>query len=359
MKHLRQIIIESVSLDDLIKRTKEFKPQFFDHHDQHAVHRDKTSIINHFAAGNQLHHVPWILGQYKKQNIRQEDTPEIRDTLNDFETYKPHLANKDLNSYQHIGDLRSAITTAKGVKDSKDYNHPDAPLVYNKNGYKAWHLKSEASSTHTRECFDNSWCTSRKGENLFKQHSKGLYLIKTPDDKHYQFHTASEQFADVNDKMHDPGELTTQHPEMKNFEFLKDHRFSNKPIEELMKDRDYHASIAAHGTNNHKTELLKRPDLNPRSHSRIAINGTDNHRTELLKRPDLDPVSHASIAIYGTNDHRTELLKRPDLNLDSLFSIAKRGTDNHRTELLKRPDLDPRVRKSIEDNYPHLINTRN
>ena len=353
MKYLRQIIAENKSLKTL-DRIKSNNPMSHDDiagrdssmkidpkHDQ--PHHEVVDKIAQMDPDPDKSHTQQLHKYWKQGDFRSEDLPRVKEVMQQFIGNKRQLGNttttggkkgSSLNNFGSFHELEKHLDkhfnkTTEGTSD--DFSHPDAPLVHDEDGIKAWHLKTEEAAKATRSCGikglkGNKWCTSRNDENnRFDYYKNNLHLIKVKDGTHYQFHADSESYADKSDEMHEPEDLIKKHPEMKGMKFIHDIRFSNRPISELVKDRNFHKSIAGHGTHEHMTELLKRPDLHPDAQNNIAKNGTHEHMTELLKRPDLHPSAQSTIAKYGTDKHRTELLKRPDLHPGARSWLASRS----------------------------------
>ena len=369
MKYLRQIIAEnkalktldwiksntnSMSHDDITSRDSSMKID--PNHDQ--PHHGVVDQISQMDPDPDKSHTQQLHKYWKQGDFKYEDRPHVNEVMKQFVDKKRELGNttttggKRGSSINNFGSFHELVDhldkhfnkTTEGTSD--DFSHPDAPLVHDKDGAKAWHLKTEEAAKASRSCGikglkDNKWCTSRNDkDNMFDSYKDNLHLIKAKDGTHYQFHADSSQYADMSNKMHKPEDLIKKHPEMKGMEFLHDVRFSNRPTSELVKDRNFHRNIAIRGTNENITELLKRPDLHPNAHYHIAKHGTNENITELLKRPDLHPNTQYHIARDGTPEQVSKLLKRTNLHPDAQNYLARDGTPEHRTELLKRPDLD-------------------
>ena len=351
MKYLRQIITENKALktlgwiksntnpmshDDIAGRDSSMKID--PNHDQ--PHHEVVDKIAQMDPDPDKSHTQQLHKYWKQGDFKWEDRPHVEEVMKQFIDKKRELGNtttiggKKGNSINNFGSFHELgghldkhfNKTTEGTSD--DFSHPDAPLVHDKDGIKAWHLKTEEAAKATRSCGikglkNNKWCTSRNDDdNMFDDYKDNLHLIKAKDGSHYQFHADSGQYADERNEMHRPEDLIKKHPEMKGMEFLHDVRFSKRPTSELVKDRNFHKSIAEHGTDEHRTELLKRRDLDPWTHYAIAKHGTPEQVSKLLKRTDLDPGAHYAIAKHGTDEHRTELLKRTDLNPGAQLGIA-------------------------------------
>ena len=115
------IILEQELLENRIEtlKTKVFKDGFNTSHDTQAQHKDTSDIVDHFAdkadPTNKKIHTQWILNQYKRSKIRQEDHPRIREALSNFETHKGKLENKDINQYKSLSDVEDAVEPHLGT----------------------------------------------------------------------------------------------------------------------------------------------------------------------------------------------------------------------------------------------------
>jgi len=209
-------LIENEKRLDFLK--DKHKDGFDTSHDTLAKHQEPNDIVNHFAKKGdptpKKEHTQWILNQYKKKNIRQEDAPQIKKNLKDFEKAKPHLEKKDLNSYDHISDLRDAVATklnfakkketekknleTKKVADVKElYSHED--------GTKGYKIPNRESSIRnygsSGKMAKTNWCTAANSENnMFNDYKGGKYTMHFPNGHVLQFHHQSKQIMDEKDK---------------------------------------------------------------------------------------------------------------------------------------------------------------
>lgn len=178
-------------------------------HDPHGEHKDAGAIIDHFAdkadPTKNKSHTQWIVGQYKKKNIRQEDAGRIHGALKDFESYKGKLANKDINSYKKVSDVEDAVAPHLGTHvskkaETKAIKHEGADLKYEDDHISIHHIKSEDAAKHYGK--GTKWCTAADNNNMFSHYHKDgpIHIIhdKTNGRK-YQFHSASNQFMDEKD----------------------------------------------------------------------------------------------------------------------------------------------------------------
>lgn len=181
-----KLLLEAISESNLNKLKKKHK-DISTEHDPSAVHKTPHDIINHFGTNadptKEGKHTSWIMDQYKKKNVKQEDDQDIHQTLSDFEKYKHKLTNKDINSkeYDHIDKLKAALEPHTGTDPQykEPTSHPDAPLVHEGNGIKVHALNSKEASRHYFK--GGSVCTARSDEGCqHDNYSKDgqLYHVK-------------------------------------------------------------------------------------------------------------------------------------------------------------------------------------
>lgn len=181
-----------------------------------------------------LHHT-WASGDWKR-----EDEPHVREVLDKFIEHKKRLGNtivprtgkkgSDLNSYPSFHDLDrhidDHINRLQAHDPSKEFSHPNAPLVHDKDGLKVWRLDSKEASQHTRSIFNNKWCTSRNdGHCLYDSYNKSgpLFLVKHKNGEYHQYHFENNEFTDVANKVQHPHELVKSYPELKDVQAFKPH----------------------------------------------------------------------------------------------------------------------------------------
>lgn len=194
---------------------KKLNPSLSTDHDPHAIHKDAGAIVDHFAEKadptKNKAHTQWIVGQYKKGHVRQEDAGRLHSSLSNFEKYKPKLANKDLNSYKKISDVEDATAPHEGTHatkaaETKAVKHEGADKVYEDDHITIHHIKTEEAAKHYGK--GTKWCTAGDENNMFSHyHNDGpIHVIHSKTEKQangqprkFQFHAASNQFMDEKD----------------------------------------------------------------------------------------------------------------------------------------------------------------
>jgi hypothetical protein len=227
MKSLKQFILETTTgilspnfflLENRVAFIKKNNPEIDTSHDTLAKHTNSDDIIDHFAEradpSKNKAHTQWIVGQYKKKNIRQEDAPRIKDTLSNFDKYKGKLETADINKYKHIGDVESAVephigTSATKAEDQREIKNNGAEKRYEDDAITIHHIKNkEAAKLYGK---GTKWCTAaeKDEDNMFDQYNDNhpsIHVIHEKNEKDsegrqrkYQFHAHSNQFMDEKD----------------------------------------------------------------------------------------------------------------------------------------------------------------
>lgn len=217
MIRFKTFINEDFLLENRIEFLKQQNPTLDTTHDTLAKHKDSGAIIDHFAKKADptptKAHTQWIVNQYKKQSIRQEDAPQIKSTLNDFETVKNRLEKKDINQYKDIGELRDAVATqksqvvkaVKAKKASAERKTADLEKMYDEDGVTGYKIPNKESSIRNYgpagEVKQTHWCTAaNSGNNMFNHYKGGKYTMHFPNNEVLQFHHQSNQIMDKHDR---------------------------------------------------------------------------------------------------------------------------------------------------------------
>jgi len=168
-------------------------------------------------------YLDWILRQYSKHNFRQEDGYRVKLTLLDFEHYKNHIQQKDINQYQSLSDLEDAIEAVAGTKSKReeirDIKHEGADKIFDKGGVTVYRIKTEAAAKFYGA--GTKWCTAAENHCQFNNYnSRGpLYVVFCKDlegkQAKFQFHFEDDQFMDVRDEEVNLTKLLKKNPELK------------------------------------------------------------------------------------------------------------------------------------------------
>eukprot|EP00697_Spironema_sp_BW2_P013617 gnl/Spiro4/3789_TR1867_c0_g1_i1.p1 gnl/Spiro4/3789_TR1867_c0_g1~~gnl/Spiro4/3789_TR1867_c0_g1_i1.p1 ORF type:complete len:373 (-),score=56.50 gnl/Spiro4/3789_TR1867_c0_g1_i1:334-1452(-) len=202
-------------------------PQAFSHtgemsdkpeHKTALAHATVDKLSNEGDPSRKKIYTQYLAGQYKKGNFRMEDLPRVKEDLEGFERYKPRLEKKDINQYEHIGDISTAVAPHLGSAASKGEEEREVKLegadkIYDdKKGLSVLKLKTREAA-----CFygkGTRWCTAADNHNYFDHYNKQgpLYIVNTPDKQKYQFHNESGQFMDPQDRQINLRGLIHQNP---------------------------------------------------------------------------------------------------------------------------------------------------
>lgn len=215
-----QSLLESFELltEDRIDYLKnQYKDKLSTDHDQLAKHKESDKIIDHFAGkadpSTGKVHTQWLVGQYAKKNIRQEDAPQLKATLNDFALVKDNLEKKDLNQYKDVGELRDAIATQKATVEKKikakkteaEEKSASMEKLYDEDGVTGYKIPNRAASIKNYGpagvLAQTHWCTAANSEkNMFNDYRGGKYTMHFPNGEVLQYHHQSGQIMDKYDR---------------------------------------------------------------------------------------------------------------------------------------------------------------
>lgn len=232
-------ITEMLILENRIEFLKQnLEGKLSTEHDTNATAKTTSEIVDHFANNadptpNKAH-TQWILKQYQNKSIRQEDAPRVHQALTNFNQVKSKLDKKDINQYQDVSEIETAVhphLKAAGPKKTKgagfDRRNPEAygddhiKKVFEdkESGVKGYHLKTKAASIslygggHTAGNGGTSWCTAADSSgNMFNHYNgagaKKIHTMHFPNGRKLQFHHDTNQIMDEADKtvnLKDPG----------------------------------------------------------------------------------------------------------------------------------------------------------
>ena len=215
-----QTLLESFELltEDRIDYLKnQYKDKLSTDHDQLAKHKESDKIIDHFAGkadpSTGKVHTQWLVGQYAKKNIRQEDAPQLKSTLNDFALVKDNLEKKDLNQYKDVGELRDAIATQKATVEKKvkakkteaEEKSASMEKLYDEDGVTGFKIPNKAASIKNYgpqgTLAQTHWCTAANSDNnMFNHYKGGKYTMHFPNGEVLQYHHQSGQIMDRYDR---------------------------------------------------------------------------------------------------------------------------------------------------------------
>lgn len=202
----------------------QYKDKISTEHDPLAQYKDSDSIIDHLSAADPTKnkkYTQWIVGQYKKGNLKQEDTFRLTDALNTFDLHSKKLPLNSIHQYKTIESLKSAVKPFEEMeapesnKDKKErIKHEGLEHIYGDDKIDMYHLKTKDASQQLygggAKIGKTDWCTAVRNENCYFDHynEQGpLFTIhRKSDGELFQFHPDSGQFMDRHDntiKPHD------------------------------------------------------------------------------------------------------------------------------------------------------------
>lgn len=347
LNSIRVFLFES-RIDNIKKRFSNISTK----HDPNAEHNDPDSIVDHFSNNSdptdKKKYTQWIMGQYSRGHIKQEDHGKIKDVLTNFEQHKNKLDKKDINQYRHISDVNDAVSKHVGTysskrEEKKHIKKEGADLIHSENGVQVYHLKTKEAACQYGK--NTKWCTSSTNDdgtpsddNAFDKYNKAgkIYFVKARDEngdiKKYQFHHETGSYMDENDEEIELKDFVSNNPELKNVEewqgehALLTHR---KNIDKFINsdDSDLRLNMASHPDLN--TEQIDKLfnyndpyiDFDLSSHKRL----NDDHIDRLLKK--------------GGFLIKKELTKHPNLNDDHIDKLISDKDTYVRREISKHPNL--------------------
>lgn len=207
-------LVENILNEDIAAVKKQY-PNMSDDLFMKLIAFDPTYNPNRDSVGT---YGKWILNNYNKGNITDNDFGHLKDALSRFEDNKSKLIQKDIGKYKTLDELDAMLDDESSYKElshrqevkqrQKARRNADldeeASLVYEDDEWEVWIPHTYAASCKLGQ--GASWCTASTERdyyyNYYKDNYGGEYYIiinkKDPKEK-YQFHFESEQFMDVDD----------------------------------------------------------------------------------------------------------------------------------------------------------------
>lgn len=341
MLRFKQFILEFYQLlEDRIDFLKQnFEGKLNTDHDPYGVHKTTNDIVDHFSTQadptkNKVH-TQWILKQYQRGKIRQEDHPRIKQTLSDFEQHKNKLTNKDINSYKSLGDIEDAVAPhidseepISKRQETKRVKDEGSEIVHSEPDFTVRKLKSKEAACHYGA--GTKWCTAAKneGNNMFDYYNKDgpLYVIHHKDEtgaeRKYQYHPASDQFMDEKDDEVSMDKFIEDHPEMKNVkDFQGYHR--SIPLDPENKKRlqkEFHDTL----DNNNMLSDVKDDKINKTIDNAYSRGYLHPSHIAKITADDRLGKSHYNLTYHNKYNHL-------DFSPEDISNIAKakNSTDAH------------------------------
>lgn len=406
-----QSLLESFELltEDRIDYLKnQYKDKLSTDHDQLAKHKESDKIIDHFASkadpSTGKVHTQWLVGQYAKKNIRQEDAPQLKSTLNDFALVKDNLEKKDLNQYKDAGELRDAIATQKATVEKKvkakkteaEEKSASMEKLYDEDGVTGYKIPNKAASIKNYGpagvLAQTHWCTAANSDNnMFNHYRGGKYTMHFPNGEVLQYHHQSGQIMDKYDRPVQEGDPRFAEHEHHISKFVNQTAKNESGESSLMKRFKHYEpeEIEHHLTEYEKAAPTKQEARDMRyhpSHEHIASIAThaplsDEHFDRIKALPSYTDywgnkespnynlgsnkkLTHGQVgkllATADEGDHKTfmsQLMSNPAVNgehLDHLMSM--RGSLENRVN----PSIDLASNPHLQQHHiDELINDKN
>ena len=370
-KQFLLILTEAVS-DNRIRQTKNKFKSISTSHDPDAIHTESDDIIQHFAdnadPSDKKEHLQWIMNQYKKGNIKQEDDQDINKTLTNFRTYQKKLGEKDLNRYPHIDDVKKALEPHAGTDASYKaiVPHPDAPLIHKHGEHEVHELNSTDASRHYFR--GGSVCTARNDEHC--QHDNysrdgQLYHVKARGEngkfKDYNLFLSNDtderwhELADKENNHENFEDFIKRNPELKNVDkwqgkttaLTSDENF-DKHFEKLKKNDLQGLMKDERLKDHHVTRLMKDDDPDVRLAVASNPNAQDHHLTHLIH--DYDRLVRKAVTNNpnAQEHHLTHLMNDDVSYVRSAVAKSEKAQEHHLTHLMK--DEHYAVRTAVANN---------
>jgi hypothetical protein len=148
-------------------------------HDPDATIKEPSVIIDHFHAHNptqNISHTRWMIDQYKKGNIKQEDAPAMKDLLTNFNRYRDKLPKKRIEQYKTQGELQTALhphlgtsNTEQKVTQGEKALKEGSTVVYDSPNISVRHIETEDAAKYDARGLP--WCTARQdSRNMFNHY---------------------------------------------------------------------------------------------------------------------------------------------------------------------------------------------
>ena len=330
-------------------------------HDSDGEFKTPSDIIDHFhkhSPNGNLQHTRWMVDQYNKGNIKQEDAPDMKNTLTSFEKYKPQLDKKRIDQYKSQADLKTALHPFTSKDEEKKEVNQDAikkgsTHLYSSPNLDIYHVHTtEAAQALGTDPKGNKlgWCTSHPdpNKNMFnhynKESNKNFHIAHLHNEQ-FPYRRiggigAGNEFQDENNKAIKGDELTAlikRNPELERVPAVT----NSLPY----KKKDIEGSNA---TKEHLDKALDDEDPEVRETAAWHDNATKEHLDKALD--DEDP-SVREAAAYHKNATKENLDKALDDEEDYVRAAAaghKNATKEHLDKAMN--DKSPAVRAAAAKN---------
>ena len=359
MLRFKQFIsLTEAKIDDLMDKTPELNTS----HDPDGQFKDKNDIISHIhqhVPNGNIQHTRWAVDQYHKGNFKQEDTPNLKDTLDNFNKHKDSLPKKKIEQYKSLSDLHGALHKVIGDKEQEKSKDSDrivnegSTKVYDSPNLTIHHVHNKEASCELGKGMP--WCTSAvnkqgkpSSENMFDHYnttSNGKFYIAHLHNEQHPFRKlgigiGANEFQDENNEKIDRDrlkDLVARNPELKSSGHLNGASVHitndvNKHIHDLLDNDRQGVMENQHFLNDKSKEIFTdykhqlskaesdyttdKDDLNELKHSRYSSVRKSLARNTL----DTDTLEHLSKDVHS--GVRQEVAKNYDTPYQSRYHLA-------------------------------------
>ena len=235
---LKLYINESAYMLEDIDAVKKYYPNIDDNTFMNLIALDPTYRDGSNSVGK---YGKWILNLYNKGTISENDFSEVTSLLNQFNTYKNRIQNKDLNSYKTLDALadtleavieddsmltdRQKLRFLKNVKAGRVSTSAenDYDIVLNTPNFIVYVPNTHEASMKLGK--GTEWCTAHENPQWYNQYTENngkLYIIKNKKTgERWQYSDSTDNFLkdflDENDKGFDIPKLMRQDKELSKF----------------------------------------------------------------------------------------------------------------------------------------------
>lgn len=350
-------------------------------HDQHGEHKDSASIIDHFhkhAPGGNVQHTRWMVDRYKKGEMKQEDAPDMHDTLKHFEKYKSQLPKKRIDQYKSVSELKTAIHPHKEQDEevkavNQDKINKGSTVTHNSPNVTAYHVHTTEASQElgkTPKGEKLGWCTSHEDpeKNMFNHYNdqtKGNFHILHMHKEKFPYRRIGgigvhDQFQDENNKTIEGPDLhglLHRNPELEKIpavqksKIYKEHKKVEKAYDPNISKEDL-GKFVNHKDHKFRLAAAKNPNLSKEhidklSNDKGALDEYQSDASYLVRSAAVKHPNATSEQIHnGLKDRdpyvRSAALENKnaseehiDKGLDDKSAMVKRAAINHPNATLK------------------------
>ena len=355
-------------------------------HDQHGEHKSASDIIDHFhkhSPGGNIQHTRWMIDRYKRGEMKQEDAPDMHDTLKHFEKYKPQLPKKKIEQYKSVSELKTALHPHQ-EKDEKEKSinqdkiKKGSAVVHNSPNVTAYHVHTTEASQELGKKGNGEklgWCTSHPDpkKNMFQHYNEksgNNFHILHMHKEQFPYRRiggvgVEGQFQDENNEKIVGGDfhnLLKRNPKLEeipaitNSQHYKIQKASNpdatkEELHKSIKDKDEAVRHAVasnpNATKEHLDKLVNDEDDLVRSTVARNTNATKEHLHKLVNDKS-DAVREAMALHYPYKEHLDKLINDKNKRVRQAVGNNPNATKEHLNKLVN--DESSAVRNTVAAN---------